>query len=393
MDTSKIKVKEFCNKQFYQIAKSKKRIVVLQGGARSGKTYSCCQYLIYRIINAETPLTITIVRNTLPALKRSVMRDFLGLLDKLGLYYLGVHNKAENTWSYNKSLVQMISADDPMKLRGAKHDIVFINEANECNFETFKQINMRTTEKIIIDFNPSEAINWIYNELIDVKNNDVDFFISTWRDNKFLEQSVIDEIEKLKERDMDYYNVFGLGQRAVFSQRQIYTNWKYIDYKDFPDTEYYLGLDWGYSADATGIVKVGKVNDKLFVHEILYRKGMTNQDISNFLKENNLDKMLLVYDSAEPKSGEEIRRAGILAKPSIKGAGSVNAGISKIKEFDVHVSKQSKNLYREQQGYLWEETKDGTIINKPINAPEHLLDALRYVVYTRFKSNQNFFII
>jgi phage terminase large subunit len=103
-------------------------------------------------------------------------------------------------------------------------------------------------------------------------------------------------------------------------------------------------LDWGYSADATGIVKVGKVNDKLFVHEILYRKGMTNQDISNFLKENNLDKMLLVYDSAEPKSGEEIRRAGILAKPSIKGAGSVNAGISKIKEFDVHVSKQSKNL-------------------------------------------------
>jgi phage terminase large subunit len=322
------------------------------------------------------------------------MRDFIGLLDKLGLYTLGVHNKSENTWTYGKCIVQMISADEPMKLRGAKHDLVFINEANECSFETFRQINMRTTEKIIIDFNPSDAVNWIYTELIDSGDKDVDFYISTWRDNKFLPKSVIDEIEKLKDKDPDYYNVFGLGQRAVFSQRQIYTNWKYIDYDTFPDIDYVLGLDWGYSADNTGIIKVGRHNDKLYIHEVLYRKGMTNQDISNFLKEHKLDDMLVICDSAEPKSIEELRRSGIMAKPTIKGAGSVNAGISKVKEFEVFISKASKNIWKEQQGYLWQEMKDGTIINKPIDsAAEHLLDAIRYAVYTRFKHADNFFII
>ena len=393
MEASQV-ISEYCNKQFYQIVNSDKRIVILQGGARSGKTYSCCQYLIFRILKAEQPLTITIVRNTLPSLKRSVMRDFIGLLDKLGLYTLGVHNKSENTWTYGKCIVQMISADEPMKLRGAKHDLVFINEANECSFETFRQINMRTTQRIIIDFNPSDAVNWIYTELIDSGDKDVDFYISTWRDNKFLPKSVIDEIEKLKDKDPDYYNVFGLGQRAVFSQRQIYTNWKYVDYDTFPDIDYVLGLDWGYSADNTGIIKVGRHNDKLYIHEVLYRKGMTNQDISNFLKEQKLDDMLVICDSAEPKSIEELRRSGIMAKPTIKGAGSVNAGISKVKEFEVFISKASKNIWKEQQGYLWQEMKDGTIINKPIDsAAEHLLDAIRYAVYTRFKHADNFFII
>ena len=394
METSRKVISEYCNKQFYQLQNSTKRIVVLQGGARSGKTYSCCQYLISRILSASKPLTITIVRNTLPSLKRSVQRDFIGILDKLGIYTLGTHNKSENTWAYNNCIVQMISADEPMKLRGAKHDIAFINEANECNYETFRQINMRTSEKVIIDFNPSDAVNWIYSELIDAEDDDVDFYISTWRDNNFLPESVIKEIEKLKDKDPDYYNVFGMGQRAVFSNRQIYTNWKYIPYDDFPDIDYILGLDWGYSADSTGIVKVGRHKDNLYVHEILYRKGMTNEDIANFIKQQQLDDLLCIYDSAEPKSGEEIRRKGIIAKPTIKGAGSVSAGISKIKEFNVFVSKESTNIFKEQQGYLWTELKDGTIINKPIDsAAEHLLDALRYAVYTKYRHADNFFIV
>ena len=387
-------LKEYCNKQFYQLVNSKKRIVILQGGARSGKTYSCCQYLIYRIINADKPLTVTIVRASMPSLRRSVMRDFFGLLEKLGVYYLGKHNKSENTWTYNDVIVQMISSDEPMKLRGAKHDLVLMNEGNEIDYETFKQINMRTTERIIIDFNPSDAVSWLYSELIDKEDPDVDFFISTWRDNKFLPETVIKEIEKLKDRDADYYNVFGLGQRAVFSNRQIYTNWKYIPYSEFPDIEYHLGLDWGFSADNTGIVRVGRHQDKLYVHELLYKRQMTNRDIANFIKENKLQDHLIICDSAEPKSIEELRRHGLMAKASIKGPGSVNAGISKIKEMEVFISKESRNIFKEQQSYLWEELKDGTIINKPLSsAPEHLLDALRYVVYTKFKYKDSFFVI
>ncbi|QDP62887.1 MAG: putative terminase large subunit [Prokaryotic dsDNA virus sp.] len=392
MDSSR--VTEYCNKQFYQLVNSDKRITILQGGARSGKTYSCCQYLVYRLTTSKKPMTITIIRDSMPSLKRSVMRDFFNILDKLGLYTLGKHNKSESTWTYNGSVVQMLGADDPAKLRGAKHDIAFINEANTVDYETYRQIAMRTTEKIIIDFNPSEAVSWLYSELIDTDSPDIDFHISTWRDNKFLPQSVIDEIEKLKSRDEDYYNVFGLGQRAVFTKRQIYTTWQYIDYVEFPDIDYCLGLDFGYSQDCTGIVKVGRHNDKLYVKEICYRKGMTNKDIANFIKEHNLEDLLIVCDSAEPKSIEELRREGLMVKPSIKGAGSVNAGISKLKEFEVFISKCSKNIFKEQQGYLWEELKDGTIINKPItSAPEHLLDALRYAVYTRYKYNDSFFIV
>lgn len=387
-------ISEYCNKQFYQIANSNKRIIVLQGGARSGKTYACCQYIVNRMLSATKPITITIVRNTLPSLKRSVQRDLISILDKLGIYDQGVHNKSENTFTFNSCIIQMISADEPMKLRGAKHDIAFINEANECDYETFRQIAMRTNEKIIIDFNPSDAVSWIYTELIDSNDSDVDFYISTWRDNKFLPDSVIKEIEKLKDRDVDYYNVFGLGQRAVFSNRQIYTNWKYIDYSEFPDIDYVLGLDWGYSADSTGIVKVGRHKDNLYIHEVLYRKGMTNTDISNYIKEKGLDNLLIICDSAEPKSIEELRRNGLLAKPTIKGAGSVSAGISKVKEFKVFVSKESANIYKEQHGYLWQELKDGTIINKPIDqAAEHLLDAIRYAVYTKYRYKDNFFIV
>ncbi|QDP61102.1 MAG: putative terminase large subunit [Prokaryotic dsDNA virus sp.] len=393
MESSK-RIKEFCNKQFYQVINNQERILIFQGGARSGKTYSICQALIYKMINVKEPLTITIIRNTLPSLKRSVLRDFLSILDKLGLYDICVHNKSENTIKFQNKIIQMISADEPMKLRGASHDIVFMNEANECNYETFRQVNMRCRKQLILDFNPSEPVSWLYTELIDKDDPDVKTFISTWRDNKFLPESVIKEIEKLKERDLDYYNVFGLGQRAVFSQRQIYTNWKYIDYKDFPDIEYFIGLDFGFSVDNLGMCLVGRHKDSIYIHELLYRKAMTNQDIVNYINEKNLEGLQIIYDSAEPKSGEELRRAGLIVKPSTKGAGSVNAGISKIKEFKVYVSKESTNIFKEQQSYLWDELKDGTIINKPIqNVPEHLLDAIRYVVYTKFRFSDNFFVI
>ena len=390
---AKQRISEACNVQFYQTLKSNARVKVHQGGTRSGKTYAICQYLVYKLTTEKDPLVISIVRKTLPALKGSVQRDLIGIMQRLGVYYLGVHNKAENTFKYNGHTIEFLSVDEPQKIRGRKRDICFINEANELHYEDYRQLNMRTTQQIIIDFNPSDPVHWLYSELIDSKRDDVETWVTTYQDNKFLSPELVREIELLKSKDPDYWRVFGEGQRAVFSNRQIFPNWNYIPYSDFPDLDYHLGLDFGFSNDPTAILKVAKKNDKLYIHELLYKTGLTNRDIADYLKAQGLNQTLMFCDSAEPKSIEELRQMDCLAKPAIKGAGSITAGISLIKEFDVYVSKESKNLINEQRTYFWQQLKDGTIINTPIDKNNHLCDALRYATYSMYKNRNDFFVI
>jgi phage terminase large subunit len=313
------------------------------------------------------------------------------LLENLGLYYQGNHNKSENTFQYKNHLVEFLSVDDSQKIRGRKRTHCFLNEGNELHWEDFNQLNMRTTEEILIDFNPSDPVHWIYDEIIE--RDDCFLSVTTYKDNQFLPSELVNEIERIKDRDPDYWRVYGEGQRAVFSNRQIFQNWEYIPLKEFPELDWHLGCDFGFSNDQTAILLVAKKNEKLYVHELLYSKGMTNRDIAEFLKREGKNQMLMYCDSAEPKSIEELRQMDVLAKSAIKGAGSINAGISLIKEFDVIVSSESKNLQKEQQMYFWEELKDGTIINKPIDKYNHLMDALRYATYSRYKNRNDFFVI
>lgn len=381
-----------CNIQFEQLLKSKKRFRVHQGGTRSGKTYAICQYLAYLLRSNEEPLTISIIRKTLPALKGSVQRDFIQVLEHLGMYYQGVHNKADNTFKYRNHLVEFLSIDEPQKIRGRKRDIAYLNEANELNIEDFRQINMRTTGFLILDFNPSDPIHWIYDEII--PREDCDTWVTTYKDNKFLSPELVFEIERMRERDPDYWRVYGEGLQATYSKRQIFGNWQFIPQKDIPEfDDPIIGLDFGYSNDPTAAVLIQKVNDKLYVKELLYNTGMTNNDICDWIKSNGYDQTLIYADSAEPKSIEEIKRLGCWIKPAIKGQGSIMAGISLIKEFDVYVSDDSKNLQKEYHNYYFEELKDGTIINKPVDKMNHLMDALRYGVYSVYSKRTDFFII
>ena len=392
METSqRQRIEQYCNKQFYEALQSNQRLKIFQGGSRSGKTYSLMQYVLYLMTITKEPLVISVIRKTLPALKRSVLRDFLNISKDIGIYWDGVFNKAENTFSYNGHTLEFFSADDSQKIRGSARDIAWLNEGNELLLEEYRQLAMRTRNNIIIDFNPSDPIHWIY-DLTD--RDDADLFLSTYKDNKFLPKELVKEIERLKDRDPDYWRVYGEGQRAVFSERQIFRNWNYIPHNEFPDLDdVVLGCDFGFSMDNLGICMVGKQNDKLYIHELIYKKGMTNRDIANFLKEKNLNEMLMYCDSAEPKSIEELRQMDILAKPAIKGQGSINAGISLLKEYDIYVSQESKNIQKEQQGYLYEQLKDGTIINKPRGGSDHLMDSIRYATYSRWKNRNDFFVI
>ena len=395
METTKRKVDQRCNRQFYDLIKSTKRFKCHQGGTRSGKTVAICQYLVYLITSSKTPLVISVIRKTLPALKGSVLRDMTTILEDTGVYYLGIHNKANNTFSYKNHLIEFLSVDEPQKIRGRKRNIAFLNEANELNIEDFRQINMRTIDMVIVDFNPSDPIHWLYNDLIPRK--DCDTWITTYKDNTFLNDDLVFEIERMKEKDPDYWRVYGEGLKAIFSARQIFSNWSFVDHSEFPefdlDIEAVIGIDYGYSNDPTACVLVFKKNDNLYIHEILYKKGMTNSDIAEYLIDRGYGEVICYGDSAEPKSIEEMRRLGLYIKGAVKGQGSINSGISKLKEYNIFVSKESKNIITEYYSYYWEQMKDGTIINKPIDRQNHAMDAIRYAVYSQFGKRENFFVI
>ena len=274
-------VSQLCNRQFYDLLNSKKRFRVLQGGSRSGKTYAICQYIIYLLTSSKKPLVISIIRKTLPALKGSIQRDFLHILEQVNMYWSGIHNKAENTFRYKKHLVEFISVDQPIKIRGRKRDIAILNEANELWLEDFRQINMRS-ECVIMDYNPSDPMHWIYDEIL--PREDCDMWISTYKDNKFLSDDLVRELERLKDRDPDYWRVYGLGEKAYFSDRQIFNNWNFIDEIDFPEfDDPIIGIDFGFSVSKTAIVLLQKFNDKIYIKELCYKLGMTNQDIADFM--------------------------------------------------------------------------------------------------------------
>ena len=391
METGRKKSIE-CNIQFYQTLNSDKRIIVHQGGSRSGKTYALTQYILYLLTTRKKKLTITIARKTLPALRGSVFRDFLEIADNVGILQKGILNKAEFTFKYKNHLVEFISLDNEMKVRGRKRDICWLNEANEFYIEDFNQLSLRTSEKMLLDFNPSDVIHWIYSDVC--TRNDCDTYITTYENNAFIDIEIKKEIERLKEKDEQRWRVYGLGKRATFKEGQIFDNWKWIDYKDFPDVEEKAyGLDFGYSNDPSALVEVRRKNDRLYVHELIFKRGMTNQDLYNEIKKLNIQDELIIADSAEPKSIDELKRMGLYIKPSIKGKGSVLAGIQILKGYEVFASKESKNLLQEYQYYIWEENRDGIKLNKiKQNGQDHLMDAFRYAVMTGM-SRSDFVII
>ncbi len=369
---------------FQKNYQSNKRFVVNQGSTRSSKTYSILQVLILKAIEAESPIVISIVRKTLPALKKSVLRDFTQILESMDLYDPTFHNKSDNTYELNGSLIEFFSIDNAIKYRGSKRDYLFINEANELTFEDVFQLQVRTTEQIFIDFNPSDNQSWIY-DLIDQRPEEVDFIKSTYKDNTFLEQSIIDEIEKLQHTDQDYWRIYGLGERG--SLRDLVYTFQEID--QIPTDRASLigfGLDFGYSQDPTAVVAVWKENDNLYLEEVIYEKGLTNDNIAKLLKDSGVEKLHdIIADSAEPKSIDELRKYGLSVKPAFKGPDSIRNGIDILKRHKLFVTKASHNLIVELNRYKWKKDSGGNMLNQPVEVWNHALDAVRYIALNLLK--------
>jgi phage terminase large subunit len=327
----------------------------------------------------------SIVRKSLPSLKMTAYRDFFEILNANSLYDEARHNKSDYTYELNGNLFEFISLDQPQKKRGARRDYLFCNEANELTWEDFFQLLIRTTGKIWVDYNPSDAFHWIYDKLL--TRDDVTYIQSTYLDNPFLDASIVEEIERLQHTDNDYWRIYGLGERGMsratifqYGQAEIPTDATLLCH----------GMDFGYTNDPTALVAVYKSGDNLYVDELIYRTGMTNPDISNVLASLGLDRRAEIYaDSAEPKSIEELHRMGWNVKPTQKGADSVIVGIDVLKRHKLFVTPRSSNLIKELQNYKWVEDKNGNLLNKPIDAFNHAIDALRYATYNKL-SRPNF---
>ena len=277
--------------------------------------------------------------------------------------------------------------DDAAKKRGSKRDILYLNEANELSYEEQFQLAIRTEKQVIIDYNPSDNQSWIY-DLLEERKDEIDFVQSTYKDNPFLPQETIREIENLKYTDDDYYRIYALGERG--SGRTLIFQYQQIKGIDYHTTQFVgLGMDFGYSNDPTTIVEVwkGGIND-LYIKELCYKTKLTNNDIIGELKKLDVaPHTLIVADSAEPKSIEELRRAGFNIKPTKKGKDSVNVGIDYIRRHNLLVTEDSINLIKELNNYKWRMDRDGNMMNQPIDAFNHAIDALRYIgTFTQSKS-------
>lgn len=363
---------------FEHLEKSKKKIVVEQGGTRSGKTYNILLWIIASYCVKNTGKTITIVRKTFPAVRGTVMRDLFDILKSYGLYYEEFHSKSTYEYFLNGNRIEFISLDQPTKIRGRKRDLLFINEANELNFEDWQQLIFRTTEKIVIDYNPSEEFHWIYDKVLE--RDDVEFYQTTYKDNTFLSEVIVKEIERLKHIDEEYWRVYGLGERG--RSRSLVFN--FTTTPSIPPTAKLVGrgLDFGFSNDSSALVETYIEGDNMYARELIYRTGMTNQDLGNEFKRLGLDRRDEIWcDSAEPKSIEELNRMGFNTKRTYKG--SINIGIDMIRRYKLYVTDDSINMIKELRNYKYVEDKNGQLTNKPVDAFNHSLDALRYSVVNK----------
>tara|TARA_R110002074_G_scaffold139013_1_gene284432 strand:- start:1103 stop:2254 length:1152 start_codon:yes stop_codon:yes gene_type:complete len=370
---------------YYHIKESKKRIVVNQGGTRSGKTYSIILALI-EFCYHNTGQVITIARKTFPALRATAMRDFFELLNNEGIYNPDFHNKSEATYKLWGNLIEFISVDQPAKVRGRKRDLLFVNEITECSLEDWRQLVLRTTGKIVVDYNPADEFHWVYDHILD--RDDVEFHQTTYLDNPFLEQSVVDEIERLKDVDENYWRVYGLGERGQ-NKATIFNHHKTVATipTDFKLHSY--GMDFGYTNSPTAIVAIYSDGEGYCIDQICYGTGMSNADISRLLQNRIEGRPPIIADCAEPKSIAEIHSHGHNIHPCRKGKDSVRSGVSYIQSKPLLITEQSVDILKELRNYKWREDKNGNMINEPVDAFNHAIDAMRYAI-TFNQSRPNF---
>src|SRR3990167_1129643 len=363
-----------------KIHKLNKRIRAVQGGTSAGKTIGILEVLIDLAQRDEVPTITSVVSESFPHLKRGAILDFLSIMQQQGYFVDKRWNKTDYTYTYETgSRIEFFSVDQPGKVRGPRRDRLFMNEANNIPYDTFDQLEVRTKEFIILDWNPVSEF-WYYDKV--ANRADVEHLILTYKDNEALDQRIIDAIEQRRERK-GWWTVYGEGQLGEV-EGKIYKDWQIID--DIPRNarlERY-GLDFGYSNDPSAIIAIYYYDGGYIWDEVCYQKGLSNKQLADILL--NQLQALVIADSAEPKSIDEIKSYGVNVLAAEKGADSVNSGIQLVQDQKVSMTKRSINIIKEYRNYLWETDKDGKILNVPEGIWNHAMDAGRYAMSSIIKT-------
>ena len=364
----------------------KKRKKVIQGGTSAGKTFGILPILIDRCI--KTPyLETSVVSESIPHLRRGAMKDFLKIMIETGRYRDGHWNRSALKYTFtNGSYIEFFSVEQPDKLRGARRNVLYCNEANNIPFEAYNQLAIRTSGDIWIDFNPT-ANFWAHKEV--ANQPDADFITLTYLDNEALPQTIVDDIEQAKEKAKtseywsNWWKVYGLGQVGSLEGVCI-KEWQEIKLPLEARLLCY-GMDFGYSNDPTTLIALYKYNDAYIFDEIIYQKKLLNSDTSNLFKAHDINAVVYA-DSAEPKSIAELRTLGHKVLPCTKGKDSIVYGINLINQNKIYITSRSKNLIKELQSYTWMKDREGNTINKPIDAFNHCIDAARYAITSQLQT-------
>ena len=377
-----------------KILKLKKRVRIVRGGTSASKTFSIIPFLITHAYN-EPNSEISVVAETIPHLKRGALRDFLKIMDLVGLYNDASFNKSSLIYTFqNGSYIEFFSADSESKLRGARRDVLFVNECNNITWEAYYQLAIRTRRFIYLDYNPVSEF-WVDTELIN--DSDTDFVVLTYKDNEALDLSIIKEIEKAKEKALtstywaNWWSVYGLGNIGSL-QGTVFENWTQCD--SIPNEAEFIayGMDFGFTNDPSTLIAVYRYNGELYLNELIYQTKLTNSDLIGKLKELGIKtNEMIVADSAEPKSIEDLRRAQFRVEGAKKGADSIRNSIDTLQAFKLNVTKSSINLIKELRNYKWITDNDGKHTSQPIDNYNHAIDAVRYVALNRLKKS-TFFI-
>ena len=351
-------------------------ILLLYGGAGSGKSYSTAIWLLEKALK-ERNKRFLITRKTLPSLKVSCLQLFRELLSKYNLSY--EFNKSELEMVINTNQILFKSLDNADKIKSAEFNYIWAEEATELTHQDYLQLRLRLRRKndlnnqIITTFNPIDQFHWLKTKVLDREK--VSSFQSNYKMNPFLSREYIEQLEGLAEVDENYYRIYALGEWGVL-KNLIYSNWDVVDRMPENYDEIVCGLDFGY-VNPTALLEIRIKENEIWVKEIIYQSHLTNAELIDLLKEK-IDRNVSIYaDSAEPQRIQEIYQAGFNVYPSEK---NVQFGINRVKQYKLHILEDSVNLIKEIRSYKWKEDKEGRILEEPVKFNDHAMDAMRYAL-------------
>lgn len=362
------------------LATGKYRIIANKGGTRSTKTWSLLQLML--IIATSQKVLISIVSESMPHLRKGAMRDMERILDNAKLvedkHYQ--RNRTENTLTFpNGGMVEFFSVDSYTKVHGAQRDYLFINECNNIEWEIYRQLAIRTSKVVFLDWNPRSAFWW--DERLEGRGDSI-LIKSTYLDNPFLSASQIAEIESNK-GDENWWRVYGLGENGSV-EGLVYSRYRIVQSMPSTGKMRFYCIDFGFTNDPTAILRVTLQGGELWIEELAYQVGMLNKDIAEVLVNSGATRLdNIVADSAEPKSIAEINAiSGLNIKATTKGQGSIVAGIGAVQAYQLNVMSDALGLIEELRNYSWKKDINGNYLNIPVDKYNHALDALRYGVTT-----------